>query len=442
MLKLPKLLDIPPKLYSFLTSFNSYLYFLIEGGRGSAKTQSVARFLLYICEKRKVRICCGREFQANIDESVKAVLVDLINLFNLNFAVYDKKIVHRATGSVIFFKGFREQGSVNIKGLEGVDILWIEEAQSISKPTLDIITPTIRKNNSKIIFTMNRYVRNDPVYRFCTSKNNCLHIKINYFDNPYCPQKLKDEAVELKQANYKDYKHIWLGEPLEQANDFLISSNKIELAKTLNFNPDRFIRKLKVMAVDMSGCGGDLNVAKLVENASSSGWLEANTEKWSEPDTDVTIGKIINLYSIWKPDILILDADGMGYPIYISVKKAIPDCIGFRGAGKARLQNSANQRADGYLTLADFLIHGWLKITCENSSRQLEYIKKKYSKNNGLILIQSKEDIRKEQGESPDFADCLMMCIYAIAFYSYLFHKNLSTTSLNSQIETDFNPFD
>lgn len=437
-LKLPKILDIPPKLYPFICDFNLYSYFLLEGGRGSAKTQSVARFLLYLCEFRKLRICCGREFQANIDESVKAVLVDLIHEYSLNFIITEKKLIHRLTGSVIFFKGFREQGSVNIKGLEGVDILWIEEAQSITKPTLDVIVPTIRKQNSVIIFTMNRFVRNDAVYMFCAGRDDCLHIKINYFDNPHCPEKLLKEAEECKAKNYKDYKHIWLGEPLTQANDFLFSSDKIEFAKSLVFNPEKFGRHLKVMGVDLACCGGDLSVAKLVEKKSSSGWAETQTVKWSESDTDVTKGKIINLYSIWKPDILILDADGMGYPVYVSVKKVIPDCIGFRGAGKAKLKNSANQRADGYLSLVDFIYNGWLKITCENSARQLENLKKKYAPS-GSILIQPKKDIRKDIGESPDYADTLMMCIYAICFYSYLFYQSENDTYI---VENDFNPFD
>ena len=67
-LKVPEILNIPPKLFSFITKFNNYNYFLLEGGRASGKTQSVARFLLYIMEKRRVRICCGREIQNSFPE--------------------------------------------------------------------------------------------------------------------------------------------------------------------------------------------------------------------------------------------------------------------------------------------------------------------------------------------------------------------------------------
>ena len=106
---LPEILNIPPKLYPFLLKFNNYNYFLLEGGRASGKTQSVARFLLYICANRKVRICCGREIQNSINESVKTVFLDLIEKYCLPFDIKRDSLTHLKTGSKIFFKGFREQ---------------------------------------------------------------------------------------------------------------------------------------------------------------------------------------------------------------------------------------------------------------------------------------------------------------------------------------------
>ena len=113
-LTLPEILNIPPKLYPFIFKFNNYAYFLLEGGRASGKTQSVARFLLYIMETRHVRICCGREIQNSIDESVKTVFLDLIEKYNLIYDIKRDSLIHKSTGSKIFFKGFREQGKVNI----------------------------------------------------------------------------------------------------------------------------------------------------------------------------------------------------------------------------------------------------------------------------------------------------------------------------------------
>lgn len=436
---LPTILNIPPKLLPVITYFNEYSRFLLEGGRGSAKTQSVARILLYVAEHRKVRICCGRVIKDSIDQSVKAVFKGLIDEYNLDYTISEKEIRHNKTGSTIFFKGFRENEIVNVKGLEGVDILWIDEAETVTKRALDVIVPTIRKPNSKIIFTMNRYVRNDPVYIYCSGRPDCLHISINYFENPFCPQILIDEASICKSKNEKDYNHIWLGHPLDQANDFLVAASKIEFAKTIIYTPEN-IKKHSVMAVDLAGSGGDLNVLKLLRQQTTNGWVEALTEKWSEPDTDITIGKIIAMYSRYKPDILIIDADGVGYSMVNTIKKSIPNCIAFRGGGtiKNKATNAKNPRAEGYLILKEFLQNGWLKLACENSCRQLEYLKVIYKP--GYVIIQSKEEIRKEQGESPDFADTLMMAIYAIDKYSYMFHQNNEYSSC--RVVTDFNPLD
>ena len=435
----PEILNIPPKLIPFVINFNKYSYFLLEGGRASGKTQSVARFLLYICENRKVRVCCGREIQNSINESVKTVFLDLIEQYNLPYIIKKDNLVHKITGSKIFFKGFREQGSVNIKGLEGVDILWIDESQSITKATLDIIVPTIRKKNSAIIFTMNRYTRFDSVYNFCAKRKDCLHINICYFDNPFVDKKIIHEAHVSKETNINDYNHIWLGYPLSNNNEFLLSSDTLDKSIKLEYEIDNSYFCNSVMSVDLSASGADLCVAKLFVQQNSSVWLEKFTEKWSESDTDITKGKIVSLYSTWNPKALIIDADGLGYPIWVSVQKAINSAIAFRGAKKPISKYSINARADGYLALKDYLEKGYLKLTDKNAIRQLEYIKKVF-KPNGLIAIQEKKEMKKIHNESPDFADCAMMALYAInySFNSVVIQKS----EYNQTLENDFDIFD
>lgn len=417
MIQLPKILDIPPKLYPLIFSFNHYSYFLIEGGRGGGKSWSIARFLLFLAEQRKIHVCCGREIQLTISDSVKKIFDDAISDLNLNFDYTKNNIYHRQTGSTIIFKGFREQGQVSIKGLEGIDVLWIDEAQAISKTTLDTVIPTIRKENSKIIFTMNRLTRNDAVYNAFISRPDCLHIKINYYDNPFCPQKLINEALVCKEKSPSDYDYIWEGNPLNQASDFLVSSSKLDRCKKLERVPSQY-RKIKAMAVDLAGQGGDNCVATLVESIDTSHFATCACVKWNEPDTDITKGKIINLYSEWKPDLLILDADGLGYPIYVSVKSAIDKAIAFHGQGQSRRLNAVNQRTDGYLTLKEFIDNGLIEIPYDDTRAQIEATKKVY-KPNGQIAIVKKDELKKEIGHSPDEADSLMMCVYALNYYSY-----------------------
>lgn len=435
---IPKLLDLPDKLLPILTGLNKYSYFLIEGGRGGGKSQAIARIIIWICEKRTVRVCCGRETQNTIENSVYKILVDIIKEFELDFTVRSNRIIHKKTNSEIFFIGFKEQGRVNIKGLEGVDILWIDEAEAITKATLDIIVPTIRKKNALVFFTMNRFVRKDAVFVEFANDVDCLHIKINYYDNKFCPTNLIKKALKCKEKNPKDYYHIWEGNPKDQAGDFLVNSRKLDKSQNIIFPVENYM-KIRAMAVDLSGCGGDFNVATLLESKSTRHFEATKQEFWNEPDTDITKGKIISLYSIWHPNILILDADGLGYPIYISVKKAITKCIGFKGAAKSIRENCANQRADGYLTLKEFIDNEWLKIPFENVRNQLEYIKKVH-KPNGTIMIQAKKEMREETGESPDFADSLMMAVWGVNY-----HSNLANSYEDDEtifLKDDYDPFE
>ena len=217
MIEIPKILNMPEKLLPFILKNNDYTYFLGEGGRGGGKSQGVARIFLYMAEQRKVRMVCGRETQNYISESVYSLLCDIIKTENLAFDILSTKITHKETGSTINFRGFRQQGAFNIQGMEGVDVLWIDEAQAITKQTLDVLIPTILRNpNAKLFFTMNRHIEHDPVYEFLVGRPDCLHIHINYTDNPFCIEALKNEAAACKAKSEKDYLHIWMGEPLLQ----------------------------------------------------------------------------------------------------------------------------------------------------------------------------------------------------------------------------------
>lgn len=415
-LEVPELLaDIPSKLIPVITDINKYDYILIEGGRGGAKSQSVGRFLLYLAEKLKLRIVCGREIQNTIQESVYTILSDLIQNNFLYFDVLATKITHKETGTTFNFRGFREKGAVNVQGMEGVTIVWIDEAQAITKITLDSLIPTIRKERAKIFFTMNRHIRNDPVYEFCVGRPDCLHIKINYLENPKCPEKLKKEAEICRIKSEEDYRHIWLGDPLDQAEDFLFNFAKLDIAKTLEPFGDLFVPQ-SVMSVDFSGAGGDFCVASLLKRMSNVHWKIADQRRWRDKDTDLSVGKTLALRSLWEPTLTIVDKGGLGYPMYITLSKSISDIQGFDGAGESRQPNAGNQRADGYLALKDFTDEEWLIIgKYELVVKQLETIRRKYYKN-GLIYIQSKQEMKSDYIPSPDDADSVMMAVYAIKY--------------------------
>ncbi len=421
---LPELLNMPPKLLPMVSQFNDYDYFLGDGGRGSAKSHSVGRFLLFLGEKKKLRIVCGREIQANIEESVYTLLKDLVSQYSLDYDVFAHKIKHRRSGTEISFKGFREQGAVSVKGLEGVDILWIDEAQSITKTTLDIIMPTIRKVKARIFFTMNRFMRDDAVPDLLVGNPRCLHIQINYFENPFCPLSLKIQAEEMKNKSVRDYNHIWLGQPLASADDFLFNYDKLHKAYEILPFGEIFGRQ-RVLSIDMAAQGNDQCVATVLDRMSNQHWQVSERLPWDEPDTMISVGKIVALIGQHKPTIVIMDISGLGKPVYDRLNEVLGSSstvklVAFDGGSTSHTdqEHYANNRAQGYFTLRDWFDNGFLCIDKKDAEiiKQLEKIKFKY-RSNGVKLIQAKVDMKKELKYSPDDADSLMMAVFGAVHY-------------------------
>lgn len=389
----------------------------------SAKTQSIARLLLYIAEHQRVRIVCGREIQDTIEESVFMVLRDLITAHNLAYDVKKVGITHLTSGSEFRFKGFREQGAVNIKGFEGADILWNDEAQTTTKTTLDMMIPTIRKENSKLFFTLNRYLRDDAVMDL-VGRPDCLHIKINYFDNPFCPLTLKHEAELCRNKSERDYRHIWLGEPLSQAGAYLFDTEKLAKTHTIQPYGDLF-KKQRVMGVDIAAEGDDGCVATILDRVSNIHWRATEQIRWDENDTMLSVGKIVSLIGQFKPDVVIIDKGNMGKGVVDRLLELkLRNVYAFDGASIDGVDAAhyANCRANAYYLVEEWVSQGWLIIPKENKElvKQLEKIKMKY-RSDGKRLIEQKLEMKKAPpkgiGYSPDEADSLMMAIWGAYMY-------------------------
>jgi phage terminase large subunit len=190
------------------------------GGRGGAKSWSVARVLLWMAVEKPLRVLCTREFQASIQDSVHALLADQIQQMGLD-AFYEVKrdsIVGR-NGSLFIFAGLRRDPK-KVKSTEGIDIAWVEEADTISNESLDLLIPTIRKPDSEIWFTFNPDSPEDPVYtRFVkTDRPDAIVRKVNYNDNPWFPDVLKREMEWDRQHDTDKWLHVWQGEPRTASN--------------------------------------------------------------------------------------------------------------------------------------------------------------------------------------------------------------------------------
>ncbi|MFA6396899.1 MAG: PBSX family phage terminase large subunit [Sulfurimonas sp.] len=186
------------------------------GGRGSGKSHFFAEMAIERCILDKTAICCAREIQKSLKNSVKKLLEIKIEQLGVGhlFDVQDT-IIKGLNGSEIIFTGLQSHTSDSIKSLESFDVLWIEEAQNVSQKSLDIVRPTFRKPGSEIWVTWNPGKATDPVDAFLRCENpppDAIVCQVNYMDNPWFPEVLRDEMEYDRKRDYDKYCHVWLGE--------------------------------------------------------------------------------------------------------------------------------------------------------------------------------------------------------------------------------------
>lgn len=209
----------------------SFRYFAIRGGRGSSKSRSVASALVIRSIQKPLRILCTREIQKSIKDSVKRLLDDEIERLQLQdfFQSTDTEIRGK-NGSLFIFAGLRSNID-SIKSMEGIDIAWCEESQTISQSSLDTLIPTIRQDGSQIIFTWNPKHKTDPVdvmFMGETIPPKTKLLIVNHSDNPWFPDVLKDELEYDRARDPGKYAHIWLGEYLVNSEATVFKNWSIE----------------------------------------------------------------------------------------------------------------------------------------------------------------------------------------------------------------------
>ena len=216
---------LPKKL---LKCFEQSRYKVFYGGRGSGKSTGIAIALVMIAFKDRKRILCTREFQNSITESVHQLLREAIDNLQLSeyFTITDRKI-SCVNGSEFIFKGLRTNPD-SVKSLQGIDICWVEEAQTISKSSLEILTPTIREIGSEIWFSLNPRHEDDPVYERFIAKpyeDDIIAVEVNYWDNPWLPEVLQLEMEADKLNDYDLYVHKWEGQCIK-ISDAIVFNKK------------------------------------------------------------------------------------------------------------------------------------------------------------------------------------------------------------------------
>lgn len=225
------ILDIPtPRVFKPL--LNPARYKGAYGGRGSGKSHFFAQLAIEESIRRKTDIVCVRENQKSLDQSVKKLLESKISDMNVgaHFEVQDAKIKSK-NGGIIIFQGMQNHTAESIKSLEGYNVAWVEEAQSLTQKSLDLLRPTIRMPESELWFSWNPNFATDPIDVLLRSEitpTGAVVVEVNYRDNPWFPDVLQKEMEYDRSRDPDKYAHVWLGEYQRNSESRVFRNWKVE----------------------------------------------------------------------------------------------------------------------------------------------------------------------------------------------------------------------
>ena len=242
------------------------------GGRGSGKSHFFSEALVEDCLRFPgLRAVCVREVQKSLAQSAKLLIEDKIRELGVTraFDVQREQIITPG-GGIILFQGLSDHTSESIKSLEGFQRAWIEEAQTISKRSLELLRPTIRTEGSEIWASWNPRRKTDAIDAFLRENppEGSVVIEANWRDNPWFPNVLEAERLHDKE-NYPDrYGHIWEGEYVT-IFEGAYYAKQLQQAKTDgrigHVAPDPLIRKRAYFDIGGSGASADANAIWIVQ---------------------------------------------------------------------------------------------------------------------------------------------------------------------------------
>ena len=203
-----------------------------HGGRGSGKSHFFAELLIERCLIQRTHAVCVREVQKTLDQSVKKLIEEKIEQFGLGslFQVQQSKITG-PNNSLIIFQGMQDHTADSIKSLQGFHIAWVEEAQSLSQRSLDLLRPTIRAPGSELWFSWNPGKESDPIDALLRGDNlptDSVVVQANWRDNPHFPDVLHAEMEYDRKRDPDKYAHVWEGAYLQRSDSKVFKNWSID----------------------------------------------------------------------------------------------------------------------------------------------------------------------------------------------------------------------
>lgn len=397
-----------PRAYAEL--FNPYWRYLVyEGGRGSLKSHSIARSLLIRGRNSKLRILCTREYQKSIADSVHKLLADLILKYEMtDYEVQKNSIINTVTGTEFIFAGLHNNVA-EIKSMEGIDICWVEEAHGTTKPSWEILTPTIRKPGSQIIISFNRQTELDPVYvKFVLHPpKKTYHAKINFdyaLKLGWMPDVLIDEMEDDKENYPQEFAHKWLGEPLQQSDDAIL--NRVAVLAAMNDQHASEDGQI-IVGADIARKGDDRTVLW-----KRKGDKTIDYKVYAKKSLDEVVELIQQFVEGDKGIEIRVDDTGVGGGVTDFLKRngfnVVPINFGQRAIDADKYPN--------WISEAWFNIQKILPTIeiPESNDLLMELSTRNWKQDQqGRRRVESKDDYKKRGFRSPDIADAMILCYAA-----------------------------
>lgn len=265
------------------------------GGRSSGKSHELAGMVVEeMVADPDCCVVCVREIQKSLALSAKKLIEAKIEQFGVGhlFEVLKTEIRRIGGKGMCIFVGMQDHTADSVKSLEGFDIAWVEEAQSLSQRSLDLLRPTIRKERSQIWATWNPRRRGDPIERLLRGpkgpRPDAIVVRANYTDNPFLPDTMRREAEDAKETDPDGFAHTWLGEYESVGSKVVIPAAWVQSAIGLAEDLGIEVTGKKYAGLDVAGGedGGDENAFAI-----RKGIALLSVDAWNGLDTSLTTNK-------------------------------------------------------------------------------------------------------------------------------------------------------
>lgn len=386
--------------------FKPARYKVLYGGRGSGKSWGVSRALILQGAQKRLRILCTRELQNSITESVHRLLSDQIESmgFSSLFTIQNNSI-RGLNGTEFIFEGLKHNVD-KVRSLEGVDIVWIEEADSITEDSWNVLIPTIRKAGSEIWATFNPRFPTDYIHKkfvHGTPPENSLVKCVNWQDNPWFPEELRIEKDHLKAEDPKLYEHIWEGKLLDESDAQFISLELVDSARARQLDVREFAIHPLLMGVDPARFGDDQSVITLRQ-----GNKVHDIVAFRKLDTMELAAKVWEMARERAVGAIFVDGTGVGAGVVDRLKQLdMPVVDVVVAAAPEDPVKYANLRVELWGRMKTWLEYADLP---DHEGLRQDLITPEYTFDSKMRYVLEKKDSIKKRGlPSPDYGDSLAL---------------------------------